>query len=514
MLQNHLLSILMFAPLLGCVVLIFMPQTSVRMMRGFTLALTLLVFLVSLTLVGRFQADLAGFQMLESADWIPALGIQYLVGVDGISLWLVMLVTFLSPVVVLSSWNAIDTHVKAYHLLLLLLQTAMTGTLVALDLMLFFVFWELMLVPMLLIIGVWGGERRIYASVKFFIYTMAGSALMLIAIFYLGYRYSFDMRVLLESDSGLSSGEQNLLFLAFALSFAIKVPMFPFHTWLPDAHVEAPTAGSVILAGVLLKMGTYGFVRFAIPLFPEAALAAAPLIKGLAVVGIIYGALVAMVQPDVKKLVAYSSVSHLGLVMLGIFTFSELGVTGAIYQMLGHGLSTGALFLLIGFIYERRHTRLISDYGGIMKVMPVYGIFFMIATLSSIGLPGLNGFVGEIMVILSAVRDHFVWGACAATGMILGAVYMLWMVQRIFFGELKHDENRNLRDMTGREVLVMLPLVIMMFVMGVITRPFTERMSLSVNNQIVEKVARAAADLPHAPQVDAMRIAENEGKTQ
>ena len=424
MLQNHLLTILTFAPLLGAVVLLFFPQKAAKQMRAFTLTSTVLVFLVSLQLVFRFQAEQTGFQLIEEAAWFPALGIQYLLGMDGISLWLVMLVTFLSPIVVLSSWNAIDTHIKEYHVLLLLLQTAMTGTLVAIDLVLFFVFWELMLIPMLLIIGVWGGERKIYASVKFFIYTMGGSALMLIGIFYLGYHYSFDMRVLLDPNTSLTVEEQKFLFFAFALSFAIKVPMFPFHTWLPDAHVEAPTAGSVILAGVLLKMGTYGFVRFAIPLFPEAALVAAPTIKVLAVVGIIYGALIAMVQTDIKKLVAYSSVSHLGLVMLGLFTFSELGVKGAIYQMLGHGLSTGALFLLVGFIYERRHTRLISDYGGIMHVMPVYGIFFMIATLSSIGLPGLNGFVGEIMVILSAVQDHMVWGAFAATGMILGAVYM------------------------------------------------------------------------------------------
>lgn len=489
MLQNHLLSFLTFAPLVGCVVLLCISKNAVHAIRRFTLSLTILIFLISLQLIYRFQADLAGFQLLEEAAWLPALRINYLMGVDGISLWLIMLITFLAPIVVLSSWNAIDSHVKEYHLLLLLLQTAMTGTLVSLDLVLFFVFWELMLIPMLLIIGIWGGQKRIYASVKFFIYTMAGSALMLVAMFYLGYRYSFDMRVLLDPGTNLSAEEQKLLFLAFALSFAIKVPMFPFHTWLPDAHVEAPTSGSVILAGVLLKMGTYGFVRFAIPLFPEAAVHAAPLIKALAVVGIIYGALVAMVQTDMKKLVAYSSVSHLGLVMLGIFTFSELGVKGAIYQMLGHGLSTGALFLLVGFIYERRHTRMISDYGGIMHVMPLYGIFFLIATLSSIGLPGLNGFVGEIMVILSALKDHLAWGAFAATGMILGAVYMLWMVQRVFFGEVQHEENRNLKDLTMREVLVMAPLAIMMIVMGIVTKPFTDRMTQSVSEHIVTRIS-------------------------
>ncbi len=485
--QDHLLSILTFAPLIGLLVILLMSGRAVNGIRWFTLVLTLAIFLVSLSLVSRFSADASGFQLLERAEWFSTLRISYLLGVDGLSLWLVMLVTFLSPIVVLSSWRAIDDHVKEFHLMVLLLQMAMTGTLVSLDLMLFFVFWELMLIPMFLMIGIWGGKRRIYASVKFFIYTMAGSALMLVAIFYIGYKYSFDLTLILQEYT-LSRQEQLWLFAAFTISFAIKVPMFPLHTWLPDAHVEAPTAGSVILAGVLLKMGTYGFVRFAVPLFPEAALAAAPLFKTLAVIGIIYGALVAMVQTDMKKLVAYSSVSHLGVVMLGIFTFSELGVKGGIYQMIGHGLSTGSLFLLVGIIYERRHKRMISDFGGIMHVMPLYGVCFMIATLSSVGLPGLNGFIGEIMVIISAVRDHVVWGVLAASGMILGAVYMLWMVQRVFFGEIKHEENRGLKDLSLREALVMLPLIIMMFVMGVVTTPFTSRMTVSVNEQIVDRI--------------------------
>jgi len=491
MFADHLLSILTFAPVIGMLVILAMPAGAKQGVRVFTLLYTLLIFFVSLLLLTRFEAAQSGFQLLERYAWFPKLHINYIVGVDGISLWLVLLVTFLSPIVVLSTWKAIDKHLKQWYFMILLLQTGMTGTLVALDLMLFFVFWELMLVPMFLIIGVWGGERRIYASLKFFIYTMGGSAFMLIAIFYLGYRSSFDMTILLSNTGLLSASEQWYLFCAFALSFAIKVPMFPVHTWLPDAHVEAPTAGSVILAGVLLKMGTYGFVRFAIPLFPVAAISAAPFFKILAVVGIIYGALVAMVQTDIKKLVAYSSVSHLGLVMLGIFTFSELGVTGAIYQMLGHGLSTGALFLLVGFIYERRHTRLISDYGGIMHVMPIYGVFFMVSTLSSIGLPGLNGFVGEIMVIISAVRDEFTFGALAATGVILSAVYMLWMVQRVFFGEVKHEENKGLKDLSLREIMVMLPLIIMMFVMGLFTTPFTSRMATSVKEQIVRPIEQA-----------------------
>src|SRR5262249_53829812 len=368
------------------------------------------------------------------------------VGIDGISLFLVLLTTFLTPLAILSSWNSIDHRVKEYFVFMLVLETGMLGVFVALDLFLFYVFWEAMLVPMYFLIGVWGGQKRIYAAIKFFLYTMAGSVLMLVAIitlYFLNGGVSFDFPTIL---SGLQSGrvalnasQQYWLFLAFFIAFAIKVPLFPFHTWLPDAHVEAPTAGSVILAGVLLKMGTYGIVRFCLPLFPEAALEMAPLISMLAIVGIIYGALVAMVQPDLKKLVAYSSVSHLGFVVLGIFAFNAQGMEGAIYQMLNHGISTGALFLLVGMIYDRRHTRLIEDFGGLATPLPLFSTFFMIVTLSSIGLPLLNGFVGEFLILLGAFTANVLRGVLAATGIIVSSVYMLWMYQRVVFGDMKDE---------------------------------------------------------------------------
>jgi NADH-quinone oxidoreductase subunit M len=374
---------------------------------------------------------------------------------------------------------------------MLLLETAMIGAFVALDLFLFYVFWEMMLIPMYFLIGMWGGERRIYATIKFFIFTMTGSLLMLVAILVLVFTHkgqtgelTFELAKLYSVQ--LSPGTQWLIFLAFALSFAIKVPMFPFHTWLPDAHVEAPTAGSVILAGVLLKMGGYGFLRFAVPLFPEAAVRAIPLIVTLAIIGIIYGALVAMVQQDVKKLVAYSSVSHLGFVMLGIFALNEQAVQGAIYQMLNHGLSTGALFLLVGVIYERRHTRMIESFGGLTRIMPLYAVIFMIVTLSSIGLPPLNGFVGEFLILLGSFKAKALWAVLAASGVVLGAIYMLWMYQRVFFGPVRHAENEKLKDLNVREVVVFAPVLVMILFMGVYPKPFLSRMEPAVEKFVTE----------------------------
>jgi NADH-quinone oxidoreductase subunit M len=426
---------------------------------------------------------------LKQLPWLPSLGISYKVGIDGISLFLVLLVTFLMPISVLSTFDAITEKVKEFHFCMLLLETAMIGAFVSLDLFLFYIFWEMMLIPMYFLIGMWGGERRIYATIKFFIFTMVGSLLMLVAILVLVFTYkgqsgelTFELSRLYSVQ--LTPATQWLLFLAFALSFAIKVPMFPFHTWLPDAHVEAPTAGSVILAGVLLKMGGYGFLRFAMPLFPEAALRAIPLIVTLAIIGIIYGALVAMVQKDVKKLVAYSSVSHLGFVMLGLFALNPQAVQGAIYQMLNHGLSTGALFLLVGVIYERRHTRMIESFGGLTKVMPLYAVVFMVVTLSSIGLPPLNGFVGEFLILLGSFKAKALWAVLASSGVVLGAIYMLWMYQRVFFGPVRHAENEGLKDLNLREVVVFVPILVMIVVMGVYPKPFLNRIEPSVTKFI------------------------------
>jgi NADH-quinone oxidoreductase subunit M len=486
-----LLTIITFLPTAGAVALVLFPKNAHAAIRWFTLLITLATFAVSIKLLVAFET-IAPMQFVKHVPWIPSLGISYKVGIDGISLFLVMLVTFIMPITVLGCFNAIKTRLKEFFFSMLILQTAMTGAFVSLDLFLFYIFWEAMLIPMYFLIGMWGGERKIYAAVKFFIYTMIGSLLMLVAILYVVYAYKSQTGVLTFEYSKLlnvllAPREQWLIFLAFALAFAIKVPMFPFHTWLPDAHVEAPTPGSVILAGVLLKMGTYGFIRFAMPMFPQAAIKAIPLISILAIIGIIYGALVAMVQKDVKKLVAYSSVSHLGFVMLGLFALNTQAVEGAIYQMLNHGISTGALFLLVGIVYERRHTRLISDYGGLTKVMPYYAFFFMIFLLSSIGLPPLNGFIGEFMILVGTYQANALYGILAATGVVLGAIYMLWMYQRVFFGEVTNKENEGLKDLSPREIAVFVPLILMVFIMGVYSKPFISKMEPSVN-EFIERV--------------------------
>src|SRR5687767_10592242 len=462
----RILSAVLFLPLLGGLALLLIPAPRTRALMGGGLLVALATFVVSLPLYFRFDADVPDYQFVEYAVWMPSLGVGYHLGIDGISLLLVLLTTFLTPLALLSAWHAIEDRAKEFVVTMLVLETGMLGVFLSLDLFLFFVFWESMLIPMYFVIGVWGGANRIYAAIKFVLYTMAGSALMLVAILALYYQhgaatgvFTFDLPMLARYvlEPGLS---QNLMFLAFALAFAIKVPLFPFHTWLPDAHVEAPTAGSVILAGVLLKMGTYGFLRFCLPLFPDATMTFGPLIFALAVIGIVYGAWVSTVQADLKKLVAYSSVSHLGFVMLGLFTLNQQGMVGGLIQMINHGLSTGALFLMVGMIYERRHTRLISEFGGLWKVIPAFPALFLLVTLSSLGLPGLNGFVGEFLVLLGAFQISFWLAAVAASGIIFAAVYLLWMYQRVIFGEITHEANRQLRDLSPREWALVIPVVV------------------------------------------------------
>jgi len=490
--MSNLLSLTTFLPVLGVLLLLFVPKDSKGTLRTVAFATTVVTFLVSLPIMFGFQTN-AEFQFVENMPWIAAgpFVMRYHVGIDGISLWLVILTTFIMPIAVLSTYTAVEEKVKEYMILLLLLETGMLGAFISLDMFLFYIFWEVMLIPMYFMIGIWGGKNRIYAALKFFIYTMVGSLLMLVALIYLYFRgleAGFtDFGLLQFFKLQLPLSMQVWLFLAFALAFAIKVPMFPLHTWLPDAHTEAPTAGSVILAAILLKMGTYGYVRFAIPLFPEAAQKFAPLIATLAVIGIIYAALVAMVQEDVKKLVAYSSVAHLGFVMLGIFAFNVEGISGGMLQMINHGISTGALFLIVGFIYERRHTRLITDFGGLSKQMPIFATIFMIVTFSSIGLPGTNGFVGEFLVLIGAFESQLRWWTIiASSGVILSAVYMLWMFQRVMFGELDNPKNQKLSDLNAREVAIMVPLIVLIFVMGLYPKPFIDKMDPAIKKLVAQ----------------------------
>ena len=487
----HLLTILILLPVIGALASVlysFAPSRHEDHYKWIALITTISTFGLSLLLLTGLGGETANFRFEENALWIGSIGARYHVGVDGISLWLVLLTTLLMPIAILSSWTAIKKRQLAYYVFLLILASAMIGVFVSLDLLLFYLFFEASLIPMFLLIGIWGGERRIYAAIKFFIYTAVGSLLMLVAILALYFTYqTFDYTTLIQAMAAepLAPRPQLLLFGAFALAFCIKVPLFPFHTWLPDAHTEAPTAGSVILAGVLLKMGTYGLLRFNLGLFPETARIVAPYIIVAAVIGIIYGALVAMVQPDVKRLVAYSSVSHMGFVVLGLFSFTELGMQGALYQMLNHGVSTGALFLFVGFIYERRHTRQISEFGGLATPMPWFATLFVFASLSSVGLPFLNGFVGEFLILIgtwtsTAVSHPFVVTMIASTGVIWAAVYMLWMLQRVVFGKVTNSENAKLKDLNAREVGLLVPLLVLMIFMGVYPRVFLDRSKASV----------------------------------
>jgi NADH-quinone oxidoreductase subunit M len=504
--MSNILSVITFLPIVGVLLLLFIPKGSNGVLRSVALTTTLITFLVTLPIITGFQS-IAEYQFVENVPWIAAgpFAMRYNIGIDGISFWLVVLTNFIMPIAVLSTWNAVEDNVKEYMICLLLLQTGMLGAFVALDLFLFYIFWEVMLIPMYFIIGIWGGKNRVYAAVKFFVYTMVGSLLMLVALIYLYFLGTksgiSDFSLIHFFDLKVDPATQTWLFLAFALAFAIKVPMFPLHTWLPDAHTEAPTAGSVILAAILLKMGTYGYIRFAMPLFPEATHQFTPFIATLAVIGIIYAALVAMVQEDVKKLVAYSSVAHLGFVILGLLALNEEGVTGALLQNLNHGISTGALFLIVGFIYERRHTRLITDFGGLSKQMPIFATIFMIVTLSSVALPGTNGFVGEFLILVGGFESSLRWWTIVATsGVIFAAVYMLWMFQRVMFGELDNPKNQKLQDLNAREIIIMAPLVIMIFVMGVYPNPFIEKMTPSIKKVIahtrIEPVISAKAVAP------------------
>lgn len=499
--SNNLITILILLPVIGAFALmghaLFSPMRQEGQYKWIALGFSLVSFLLSLLLLTNYSTNANGFWFEENYQWIKAINSNYHVGVDGLSLWLVILTTFIMPIAILSSWHAVEKRHAAFYTFLLLLQSAMIGVFVSLDLLVFYLFFEASLVPMFFLIGIWGGENRIYSAVKFFIFTALGSLLMLVAIIALYYLHSqavgygtFDYVQLLNTlRSGnliFAATTGTLLFFAFALAFSIKVPIFPVHTWLPDAHTDAPTAGSVILAAVLLKMGTYGIMRFCFTLFPEASREYAWLFITLAIIGIIYGALVAMVQTDIKRLVAYSSVAHMGFVVLGMFSFTELGMQGALYQMLNHGVSTGALFLLVGFIYERRHTRAIKDFGGLASVMPLYATFFVFTAMSSVGLPFLNGFVGEFLIMLgmwkssaltvaNGVNWNYIATMFAGTGVIFAAVYLLWMIQRVFFGKITNPANRGLKDLSWREIGLIAPLLFLMLYMGVYPAPFLNR---------------------------------------
>jgi NADH-quinone oxidoreductase subunit M len=494
-----ILSITIFLPILGTVALFFVGKEKEQLIKLIGISAAAATFVVSMLLYAGFDAAGPQFQFTKQFVWIPSIGASYSVGIDGMSLLLIVLTTFLTPIALLGTWNSIQHRLREYTMMMLSLEVGMLGVFASLDLFLFYVFWEAMLIPMYFIIGVWGGQDRVYAAVKFFLYTLFGSLLMLVAILSLGYfastqpggQFTTNLQQLYPLALSIPANLQLWMFLAFALSFAIKVPLFPFHTWLPDAHVQAPTAGSVILAGVLLKMGTYGFIRFCLPLFPEAVFRAMPYVATLAVIGIVYGALVSMVQTDMKKLVAYSSVSHLGFVVLGIFSGTEEGMQGAIIQMVNHGLSTGALFLLVGMIYDRTHTRNISDYGGVATLMPVFAVALMIVSLSSIGVPGLNGFVGEFLTLLGAFTspflDSFAYAAFAGLGVIFSAVYLLWMYQRVALGPVRADHlygGHQLTDLNKREIASLVPIIFLIVWIGVYPSTFMKQSAVVSKNTV------------------------------
>ncbi len=493
---NHYLSWVLFTPLIGAALLMLVPAANKNLIRILANVFALAAFAVSLPLALNFNKN-AGFQFTERADWIPALGAHYAIGIDGISLLLVMLTTVIGAIAILSSWRAIDTRVKEYYIMFLLQQTGIIGVFVSMDFFLFFVFWEAVLVPMYFIIGVWGGPRKLYAAIKFFLYTLAGGALMLLGILTLYFEhfrqtgvYTFEISQLMTTDlTRAPLHMEQWVFWAFFLGFAVKVPMFPFHTWLPDAHVEAPTAGSVVLASVLLKMGTYGFIRFSLPLLPNASndVTIVQILAGLSIIGILYGALVSLMQQDWKKLVAYSSVSHLGFCTLGIFALNPNGLAGSVIQQINHGISTGMLFLVVGIMYERRHTRELKEYGGLGHVMPVYAVVFAFAMLSSAGLPLLNGFIGEFTILQGAFEANRIWAALAVLGVIFGAAYLLWMYQRTVLGEVTNEKNRGLPDLSLRELATFLPLIAWAIWIGVYPKPFFDVLEKPVE-QIVLRV--------------------------
>ncbi len=500
-----MLTIVTFFPVLGAVIILLLKlfkKESDLLIKQIAVGTSIVTFGLSLAVLAQYGTAQSGLQMINRADWIPSWGIQYLMGVDGLSILMILLTTFISMLAIASSWTAITNQVKQYYVFMLLLETGMLGVFLAQDLFLFYIFWEFTLIPMYFLIGIWGGSNRIYASIKFFLYTMAGSLLMLLAILYMGItNETFSLPALIEGRSAFAD-VQRWLFVGFAIAFAIKVPVFPFHSWLPDAHTEAPTAGSIVLAGVLLKMGTYGFMRFNLPLFPEASYHFAPTIAVLAIIGIIYGAIVSFPQKDVKKLVAYSSISHLGFVMLGIFALNEAGLQGAILQGVNHGLSTGALFFLVGVIYEQRHTRLMSEFGGLWKAMPVFAVLSLIVTLSSMGLPGLNGFVGEFTILLGSMGAEslgarpWIYTAFATTGVILAAVYLLWMYQNVFMGPLDKEENKKLRDINGGELAIMLSFLLFIFWIGIAPSAYFLLMDSTVAKLVADVMAAGAMVMP------------------
>ncbi|HJZ76384.1 MAG TPA: NADH-quinone oxidoreductase subunit M [Vicinamibacterales bacterium] len=496
--MNHLLSIILFTPLVGAVAILLVNKQKEDTIRWIANGVALAGFLVSVPLWFQFNPASGDFQFVERAPWIPSVGAEYFLGVDGLSTLLILLTTMMGFIAVLSSWAAITERVKEYYIFMLVLQTGMLGAFMSLDFLLFFLFWEVMLVPMYFLIGIWGSSNRLYSAIKFFLYTLVGSVVMLLGILalYFAYHtqtgvYTFD--VTQYQKAGFDTSLQWWVFLAFFLGFAIKVPMFPFHTWLPDAHTDAPTAGSVILAAVLLKMGTYGFLRFSLPILPEASRQFVPMMVLLSIIGIVYGALVALAQKDWKRLVAYSSVSHMAMVMIGMFTLNPVGLTGSIVQQLNHGISTGALFLLVGVVYERRHTREISEYGGLSKVMPVYAAIFLIMTMSSIGLPTLNGFIGEFLILQGVFVANKMWAAFAASGVVLGAAYMLYLYQRTMFGKVENPKNERLLDISNREFATFAPLLLLAVWIGIYPSPFLRRLETSVQKIVLRVSPQYAA---------------------
>jgi len=488
--MSHYLSLILFLPLVGALIVLLIPKQNEDAIRWVANITALAGFLVSVPLWFWYNPQSGDFQFIEKAPWIPSVGAEYFLGVDGFSVLLILLTTLMGFIAILSSWTAITERVKEYYLFLLVLQTGMLGAFMSLDFLLFFLFWEVMLVPMYFLIGIWGSANRLYSAIKFFLYTLVGSVVMLLGILALYFYnhqvtgvYSFDVTQF--HKLAIPTDLQWWVFIAFFLGFAIKVPMFPFHTWLPDAHTDAPTAGSVILAAVLLKMGTYGFIRFSLPILPDATKVFTPVVAFLCIVGIVYGALVALAQKDWKRLVAYSSVSHMAMVMLGMFALNPVGITGSIVQQLNHGISTGALFLLVGVVYERRHTREISEYGGLSKVMPVYAAVFLLMTMSSIGLPTLNGFIGEFLILQGAFVHSIMWAAFAGSGVVLGAAYMLYLYQRTMFGKVENPKNEKLPDLTLREFATFAPLIVLAVWIGLYPKPFLDRLQTSVQHVVL-----------------------------